>query len=179
MTENVGDVPDFEQWEFDHQHVENDWKVLAAWTYAREHNFRDEVRAKLSTGTEGYIFVPPHQLFGHELQEFSDLETATEYTESFLEDTELDCRSEVEESMGQDVFDLLEELAEIDENYVAPSDARFGRFQHVKTRFYREIQGYSDEVSPERVQEFLVDRDYEGAEQYLSQELEEETYEDL
>jgi hypothetical protein len=73
--------------------------------------------------------------------------------------------------VDDDVFDLLDRIAELDEDYVEPGDPEFLEYQHAKTRFYQQIRSLEGAVDPDTVVDHMVDQDYEAVEEYLSQEL--------
>lgn len=76
--------------------------------------------------------------------------------------------------MSEDVFELLNQIRGLDEDYLEPSDIGFKDYQQVKSEFYREIRRLESQglVEPDRVVDHMVDRDYASVEEYLSRELE-------
>lgn len=80
--------------------------------------------------------------------------------------------------MTKDVFQLLDRIKELDEDYIEPGDNGFQDYQHAKSEFYREIRDLEsqDLVDPDRVVDHMVDRHYDSVEEYLSRALEEECH---
>lgn len=74
--------------------------------------------------------------------------------------------------MTPDVLDLLDRIRTLDAEYIEPGDEQFVDYQHAKTQFYAEIRDRREVLDPDRVRALLIDRDYGGAEAYLTQQLE-------
>lgn len=73
--------------------------------------------------------------------------------------------------MAPDVLDFLDRIRTLDEEYIEPGDEDFVEYQHAKTQFYAEIRELTDELDPDRVLNLMIDRDYEAAEDYLTEQL--------
>lgn len=82
--------PDFDHWSFDNQYVEEEWRSLAAWTYDNDDRFEDDLRVRVTAERDGFVFIPPYQLFGTEFETYPDPEPAYMEAIDFIEDLDVE-----------------------------------------------------------------------------------------
>lgn len=92
--------PEFEYWSFDTEYVEEDWRALAAWTYDGDHGFEDDPRVHVTAEIDGYLFVPPHQLFASQPENYNDLEAAYIEAVNYIENLDVEDLNKIGENQG-------------------------------------------------------------------------------